>query len=243
MDETNTSAHATRVLLALDADRVLPIAQLFAEAGFVVTLAFSREQMLDVAASATIVVADNTVDANADALRTLAAERVCVFLTAGPTQVDGIYVVSVVDESPAATVARTLALFAQSGRTHCEHVLRWGALEMKPGQRVARWKGTPVHLTATEFEILRVLVEANGSVVSKRALQRSVWPDAVPDDGERLAAHVRRIRGHIEGDPTHPDFLLTVRGIGFRLADPLEDVDDRVTYFAEHRRRWVSSTA
>ena len=47
-----------------------------------------------------------------------------------------------------------------------------------------------------------------------------MWPASVPDDGERLIAHIRRIRARIESDPSHPQFLLTARGVGFRLADP-----------------------
>ena len=62
-------------------------------------------------------------------------------------------------------------------------------------------------------------------MVTKAELQSEVWPDCEPDDGTRLIAHIRRIRARIEADPSRPQFLLTSRGIGFRLADP--DTDPR----------------
>ena len=75
-------------------------------------------------------------------------------------------------------------------------------------------------MTQTQFDILVALVQAGGAVVSKVDLQKAIWPNEPPDAGERLVAHIRRIRSRIEEEPSRPKFLLTSRGIGFCLAQP-----------------------
>jgi DNA-binding response OmpR family regulator len=89
-------------------------------------------------------------------------------------------------------------------------------------RREALWHGCRVEMTRLEFRILAALVVAAGGVVTRDDLYRTVWRQASPDDGERIVAHIRRIRAKLEADPTHPAFLLTARGEGFRLADPPE---------------------
>jgi DNA-binding response OmpR family regulator len=95
----------------------------------------------------------------------------------------------------------------------------WGPLRLDPSRRLACWQGRPVGVTSMQFRLLLVLVQAEGAVVSPVELSRRVWGTEVAHDGERVVAHVRRIRRLLEPDPAHPRFLLTVRGEGFRLAD------------------------
>jgi len=95
----------------------------------------------------------------------------------------------------------------------------WGGLWMDPSRRAACWHGQAVSLTPMQFRLLLALVQAAGAVVSPVELSRRVWGTDLADDTERVVAHVRRIRRLLEADPSHPQFLLTVRGEGFRLAD------------------------
>lgn len=96
---------------------------------------------------------------------------------------------------------------------------RWGPLELDTARRRVRWHGREVTITPMQFRLLYALVLAGGAVVSKRDLHRLVWGSAVVDDGERITAHIKRIRAKLEEDPARPAFLLTVRGEGYRLAD------------------------
>ena len=74
-------------------------------------------------------------------------------------------------------------------------------------------------MTRLQFRLLAALMGAEGGVLSRAELHRAIYDVAPVDDGERVVAHVRRIRQKIERDPSEPEFLLTVRGEGFRLAD------------------------
>jgi DNA-binding winged helix-turn-helix (wHTH) protein len=211
------------VLLALEPALAIPVAQAFAELGFATGLAFTTNQVAALASDVEVLVGDESVDPSGTVLMRLAQDvgAACVFVPSNSVQTTGKNRNATI--GPAASiVARVLAAIDERRWSTSDDVLAWGQLEMRPSRRSARWCGRPIHLTPTEFDILCTLVRARGSVVPKRDLQRAVWPHAEPDDGERLHAHIRRIRSHLERDSAHPTFLLTARGIGFRLAD----VDD-----------------
>ncbi len=110
----------------------------------------------------------------------------------------------------------------------------WGPMTLDPRTRRATWGGRPVELTRLQFAILQVLVEARGAVVSTSTLCDRIWSGVPLYDAERLFAHVRRIRSKIEPSPDRPVFLLTVRGVGFRLADENEIRDQ----FRNRSRSW-----
>jgi DNA-binding response OmpR family regulator len=94
----------------------------------------------------------------------------------------------------------------------------WGPLELHPSRRQAWWRSEPLQLTPAQFRILTVLVDAAGALVTNQELARRVWGSEGQFDGQRIFAHIRRIRKKIESDPANPRFLLTIRGEGFRLA-------------------------
>jgi DNA-binding response OmpR family regulator len=125
--------------------------------------------------------------------------------------------------APAALARRALELTfpPQQPSSHALgawQVHTWGPLRLDPSRRLACWQSQPISLTSMQFRLLLVLVQAAGAVVSPVELSRRVWGTDFAHDGERVVAHVRRIRKLLEADPTHPRFLLTVRGEGFRLA-------------------------
>jgi two-component system response regulator RegX3 len=79
--------------------------------------------------------------------------------------------------------------------------------------------GALVELPPKEFELLAVLVESAGRVVTRSQLIDEVWGTDYFGDTKTLDVHVRRLRTRIEDDPHEPRRLLTVRGVGYRFAD------------------------
>jgi DNA-binding response OmpR family regulator len=92
-------------------------------------------------------------------------------------------------------------------------------MELDLARRQAWWHLEPLALTPLQFRLMSLLILAGGAVVTTEELSRALWGTALPSDAERLFAHIRRIRKRIEPDPARPQFLLTVRGEGFRLAE------------------------
>jgi DNA-binding response OmpR family regulator len=135
------------------------------------------------------------------------------------------------DTLPPAVLARRAAELTLSPQPSWQELRRawqvhtWGPLRLDPSRRLACWHGQPIRLTSMQFRLLLVLVQAGGMVVSPIELSRRVWGTDLAHDTERVVAHVRRIRKLLELDPAHSQFLLTVRGEGFRLADPDADED------------------
>jgi two-component system, OmpR family, response regulator VicR len=126
----------------------------------------------------------------------------------------------VADGSPPDAIAAMAASLATQAAAPATQVLRWGQLRMDLGRREAWWAARGLDLTSMQFRLLATLARAEGCVVPALELSRRAFGSAVAHDEERVQAHVRRIRKLIEADPSHPQFLLTVRGEGFRLAGP-----------------------
>lgn len=74
--------------------------------------------------------------------------------------------------------------------------------------------GKPLTFTGRELNLFRFLLENPGQVFSKEQLYRQIWNDAVVDDNT-ITVYVKRIRAKIETDPKNPEYLKTVRGIGY----------------------------
>ena len=80
----------------------------------------------------------------------------------------------------------------------------------------------PVELPPKEFELLAVLVEHAGRVLTRNQLIDEVWGPDYVGDTKTLDVHIRRLRGRVEDDPQHPERIQTVRGVGYRFADRTE---------------------
>ena len=102
---------------------------------------------------------------------------------------------------------------AESGRAQ----LRFGDLLVIPDEGVVRLSGTEVHLTKTEFRLLCELASAPGRIFSREQLLERVWGYDFFGDGRLVDVHVRRLRTKIEPDAAHPRYVLTVRGLGYKL--------------------------
>lgn len=74
-----------------------------------------------------------------------------------------------------------------------------------------------VRLTNIEFRILYVLVLHQGSILSKEQIYNFVWNGEYLRDDSNITSHIRRLRKKIEDDPSRPEYIQTVRGVGYRM--------------------------
>ncbi len=94
---------------------------------------------------------------------------------------------------------------------------RLGDTEIDWGKGTVRRAGAETALTAKEFALLKKLWDARGSIVTIDALCAALWDGPLVGYENTLMVHIRRLREKVEADPSHPQYLLTVRGLGYRL--------------------------
>ena len=80
-------------------------------------------------------------------------------------------------------------------------------------------RGEPAELTYVEFEILAALARSPGHVFDRPALLERIWGDSSYRDPRTIDVHIRHLREKIESEPKLPEYLLTVRGAGYRFRD------------------------
>ena len=120
---------------------------------------------------------------------------------------------------PKELAARIRALLRRARATDSgSGVLSFGELEIEPEAGVVRLSGDEVHLTRTEFLLLCELAANAGKVLSREQLLERVWSYDYFGDGRLVDVHVRRLRTKVELDPANPRHVLTVRGLGYKLA-------------------------
>ena len=86
-------------------------------------------------------------------------------------------------------------------------------------RRAVTVRGEPVQLTYVEFELLRALAAAPGRVFSRRMLLEALWRSADYRDPRTIDVHVRHLREKLEVEPRSPEYILTVRGVGYRFGE------------------------
>ncbi len=96
-------------------------------------------------------------------------------------------------------------------------VLKTGDLEVDIEQRLVRVAGSEVHLTPTEYELLRAFVSHPDKVFTDRMLLREVWGPEYGDEAHYLHVYVARLRKKIEPDPQRPRYVITEPGVGYRF--------------------------
>jgi two-component system, OmpR family, alkaline phosphatase synthesis response regulator PhoP len=124
--------------------------------------------------------------------------------------------------SPKELVARVRSVLRRSeaARTPGDHIRAGADLELDLPRMELRVAGRRVDLTPTEFELLAVMARQPGRVFSRAQLLDAVHGVAVESYERAIDAHVKNLRRKIEPDPHNPRYLLTVFGVGYRLADP-----------------------
>jgi two-component system response regulator RegX3 len=99
-----------------------------------------------------------------------------------------------------------------------EGIWESSGIKMDFDQRRVFVRGEEVHLRRKEFELLRLLVENAGRVLTRDVLIDRVWGTDYIGDTKTLDVHVKRLRSRIEADPSVPVLITTVRGVGYRFA-------------------------
>jgi two-component system, OmpR family, KDP operon response regulator KdpE len=84
--------------------------------------------------------------------------------------------------------------------------------------RVVKLRGQEVKLSPKEYDLLRVLVQHAGKVLTHRFLLTELW--STPMDAQYLRVYVRQLRNKIEPNPGRPQYILTETGVGYRLKAP-----------------------
>jgi len=116
--------------------------------------------------------------------------------------------------------ARIRALLRRSGvaaQNAKTGVLTAGHITLDPGERSARRDGTPVELTAKEFDLMELLLRNPGRVYSRENLLNVVWGYEYIGDYRTVDVHVRRLREKLELDPANPQYIRTKWGVGYYL--------------------------
>jgi DNA-binding response OmpR family regulator len=100
-----------------------------------------------------------------------------------------------------------------------EEVISVDGLRIDVARRSVEVRAEPVQLTYVEFELLRTLAAHPGRVYSRRMLLEALWGGADYREPRTIDVHVRHLREKLERDPREPEYILTVRGVGYRFRD------------------------
>lgn len=103
-----------------------------------------------------------------------------------------------------------------------EDVLTVGDVLVRVDRHEVEVDSEPVHLPLREFELLELLMRNVNRVLTRTQIINIVWGPDYVGDTKTLDVHVKRLRSRIEADPSNPQLLQTVRGLGYKMVDPLE---------------------
>lgn len=106
------------------------------------------------------------------------------------------------------------------GMTGCYHV---GELEIDYKKMRVSIRGEDANLTPNEFRIIALLGKHPGRVLTYRTMLRELWGPSAPMDNKILRVHMASIRRKIEKDPTNPQYIFTEVGVGYRIAETIQD--------------------
>jgi two-component system KDP operon response regulator KdpE len=116
-------------------------------------------------------------------------------------------------------LARMRAALRHQLQVHGERpIFKVGALSVDLVRRIVKTHDNEVKLSPKEYELLRVLVQHAGKVLTHRFLLTELWDDLT--DAQYLRVYVRQLRQKIEDDPERPQYVLTETGVGYRLRAP-----------------------
>ena len=100
-----------------------------------------------------------------------------------------------------------------------EEPIDLGDLKIDFARRMVTLRREEVRVTYVEFEILAALARSPGRVLSRETLLEHVWGDSEYRDPRTVDVHIRHLREKLESDPKEPEFLFTVRGVGYRFRE------------------------
>jgi len=132
--------------------------------------------------------------------------------------------------SPRELVARVRAVLRRTtsppvgeSRPTRPRTITVGDLTLDLGRREARVGGRPVPLTAVQFDLLTVLAQHPGQVFTRMQLLDAVQGEAFEGYERTVDAHIKNLRRALGDDPRDPRYIVTVRGVGYKLAEPEAD--------------------
>ena len=108
---------------------------------------------------------------------------------------------------------------ANTDREDSAEPLLAGSLAIDFDKRTVRLGGELVRTTFVEFEILGMLARSPGRVYSRESLLDRIWGDSAYRDPRTIDVHIRHLREKIESDAKEPEYIFTVRGVGYRFRD------------------------
>jgi len=114
-------------------------------------------------------------------------------------------------------LARVRVALRHAARSASGEVLRFGAIQVDFGKRLATRAGAELHLTPLEFRLLACLAKHLGMVATHRELLSEVWGPSHAEDTHYLRVYMKQLREKLEPDPERPRYLLTETGVGYRL--------------------------
>lgn len=100
-----------------------------------------------------------------------------------------------------------------------DDILRGGPVVMDVDRHEVTVRGEPVAFPLKEFELLEVLLRNVGRVLTRHRLIDLIWGSDYVGDTKTLDVHVKRIRTKVEDDPSKPELIVTVRGLGYKFTD------------------------
>ncbi len=100
------------------------------------------------------------------------------------------------------------------------NVLEAGGIQIDPDRHLVFIRGEDVHLRRKEFELLSLLMENAGRLLTRDVLIDRIWGSDYFGDTKTLDVHIKRLRSHVEEDPSSPKLITTIRGVGYRFDAP-----------------------
>ena len=114
-------------------------------------------------------------------------------------------------------MARIRVAFRKIGKTPDDPILQVDLLRMDLARRIVTFEEQEISLTPTEYDLLRILLQNAGKVITHQHLLRQVWGTAYDSEMHLLRVNISNLRRKIEPDPARPKYIITEPGVGYRL--------------------------
>ena len=114
-------------------------------------------------------------------------------------------------------LARMRVSVRRSAHVGEDPVIQCGDLSIDLAQRRVMVDAQEIKLTPTEYDIIKILAQNAGKVLTHRQLLKAVWGDTYSDDTHYIRVYIGQLRRKIEPNPTQPRYIITESGVGYRL--------------------------
>lgn len=221
-----------RILLAEDDQLIVEgLSELLANEGFVVDSSPTQAGAVELAcrpgagyalALVDLTLAEGNGFAVCNAIKTAAPDVPVIFLTAADDELNTVTGLSMGADDYVAKPFRPRELVARIHaairRAHPERtVLRLGRVAIDPDRAHVELDGQEVALSALEYRLLLLFAKNAGRLVTRDMMREALWDDAVAYVEENtLSVYIKRLRDKLEDDPSDPQLIVTVRGLGYR---------------------------